>query len=1177
MRRSAASWAFEPHFVRHLLQYVSGTEDPFASAVGLNRLAQEPPQTLTEKDRLSLKLLGAGSLGLPWAILPLAQKIVQRSLGAILSPRPLNDRLNDPREKEKQWSAIKTHLEQNDEAVLHYLHDGTLATDHKNRILTILRSQIAPHLAIDPALLAPGDAEWEARTWVREAAKTLHELLQPSTREPDEPDSQTAQQKNQRQLCRLHLYPQTIAHTLLLPRTLREVLQNTKKSSLAPVGIYLPAELPESQQLLEQLLELAPEHQTKTGQPLEVTILDAKTQATEKVRAIQTGIALPVLEDPVAVQAALIRLTKTALKQNPVTPKKNSAAHKTGASLHVIVQSENPLLRDHLQKHAAKIDTENRLTLQARAGIQLQPNPTNANHETPEQETHTNKQTAIKTLNRTIVPATWQKQLHAASHYTIQLLTEALTKNSEISFTTSNNQTQTTTKPLQSTPNHKRFTQTLTQTKKPGTTTHTTQHRGEEWAQKNKNTPLFYKPPAEPATHDTGGLTAQVLALSEGETGDITLKTLTQTQTIPTKSTSGFACEPDTDATNPANRAWIRNQLKPETKHAPHHIHPQTIELPKKPEDRAKLLNTLALAVAHARAELLAVYTHETNTPPQQNDREINETINQLRYLANLTEQLGNIRGAQSTPPKTALIASDNTADHTEQTAATLAALAAGTRVLWIASKTREKSTKTLLRILRDAGLPKNAVRFQPLPENPDETANTLVHIARTGNPARATFHGKKETALKLAARLPELPLELHASTPGCTLITPSANLIQAAHDTAKSALTGLPSRRIKNVILLGSVWNSKTFHQELTAAYNQLQKTATKNTATKNPQQSKTVQPVQATQTTTHHTSTIGHIHLHRARTLTQAIQLQNTLAEGKTQSLHARTAYEIRFWLEHATAANLTINKPTSNPRTERQPTGTTANGTLGNATLTGGPNWLYPLCKWQPKPGTPSHTLHLRGLREEIRLLIETASSSLNWQQFDEIRRAALADALTWRTRLGIQNDEIGLGIERNILRYWPVETHIRLAENGHLADLLRVLAAGLEARAALSVSSSNPLPRPVRELLTRLGISAVTQNDDAWLENLNRTTTQNNTPTNNTPTAPTQGRLPARIRLIGGNRTRTALWLAGKTTTLWAEPVTMAGPVELLTMLQEQSISACAHAHGLAIPVPGLDKP
>jgi RHH-type proline utilization regulon transcriptional repressor/proline dehydrogenase/delta 1-pyrroline-5-carboxylate dehydrogenase len=34
--------------------------------------------------------------------------------------------------------------------------------------------------------------------------------------------------------------------------------------------------------------------------------------------------------------------------------------------------------------------------------------------------------------------------------------------------------------------------------------------------------------------------------------------------------------------------------------------------------------------------------------------------------------------------------------------------------------------------------------------------------------------------------------------------------------------------------------------------------------------------------------------------------------------------------------------------------------------------------------------------------------------------------------------------------------------------------------------------------------------------------------------------------------------------------------MAGPVELLTLLREQSVSARAHRHGLAVPVPGLDE-
>jgi RHH-type proline utilization regulon transcriptional repressor/proline dehydrogenase/delta 1-pyrroline-5-carboxylate dehydrogenase len=64
---------------------------------------------------------------------------------------------------------------------------------------------------------------------------------------------------------------------------------------------------------------------------------------------------------------------------------------------------------------------------------------------------------------------------------------------------------------------------------------------------------------------------------------------------------------------------------------------------------------------------------------------------------------------------------------------------------------------------------------------------------------------------------------------------------------------------------------------------------------------------------------------------------------------------------------------------------------------------------------------------------------------------------------------------------------------------------------------------------------------------------------------------------RVRLIGGDAVRAAEWMGGlDRAALWAQPVTMAGPVELLTLLREQAVSARAHRHGLAIAVPGLDE-
>lgn len=250
----------------------------------------------------------------------------------------------------------------------------------------------------------------------------------------------------------------------------------------------------------------------------------------------------------------------------------------------------------------------------------------------------------------------------------------------------------------------------------------------------------------------------------------------------------------------------------------------------------------------------------------------------------------------------------------------------------------------------------------------------------------------------------------------------------------------------------------------------------------------------------------------------------------------------------------------------RVERQPGGGWNDAVVGLPALSGGPNRLLTLGAWRPREGTRSETLHLRGLDPEVRLLIEAAQATLGYEEFDAVRRAALADALAWRTAFGVLRDGIELGIERNVLRYAAVPTQLRLAEGGSVAALVRVLAAALLVHAPVTVSTGEVLPAEVSTYLAKLGIEVSLERDDDWMERLAVS-----------GPAGSDGRVAPRVRLIGGDRVRAAEWLGGlDRTALWAEPVTMAGPVELLVLLREQSVSARANRHGLAVPVPGLDE-
>ncbi|WP_280116180.1 aldehyde dehydrogenase family protein [Leucobacter coleopterorum] len=228
-----------------------------------------------------------------------------------------------------------------------------------------------------------------------------------------------------------------------------------------------------------------------------------------------------------------------------------------------------------------------------------------------------------------------------------------------------------------------------------------------------------------------------------------------------------------------------------------------------------------------------------------------------------------------------------------------------------------------------------------------------------------------------------------------------------------------------------------------------------------------------------------LGVLHSH---TISEGIAKQNLVGGGAVAGLQANDGDEILGWLEGVQAASLSVNRPTTVARIERQPGGGWNEAIMGLPALAGGPNWLLALGSWQPREGTRSDTLHLRGLDPEIQLLIEAAQEELSYEDFDALRRAALADALAWRTSLGVVHDAIGLGIERNTLRYWPVATQIRLAERASVASLLRVIAAALLVRAPVAVSTGEVLPSAISSFLASQGIEVSLERDDDWIERL-----------------------------------------------------------------------------------------
>jgi len=296
-------------------------------------------------------------------------------------------------------------------------------------------------------------------------------------------------------------------------------------------------------------------------------------------------------------------------------------------------------------------------------------------------------------------------------------------------------------------------------------------------------------------------------------------------------------------------------------------------------------------------------------------------------------------------------------------------------------------------------------------------------------------------------------------------------------------------------------------------------------------------------------------------AATLGEAFELQNAVAYGLTGGIHSLDPEEVSAWLDHVQAGNLYVNRPITGAIVRRQPFGGWKRSSVGPGTKAGGPNTLYALGSWQPVPAPESGELHLAGVNARVTAVVEASQPALDYVEFETVRRGVLSDAAAWEQEFSVARDVSDLGVERNVFRYRPAATTIRLAEGGSLAEFVRVLAAGVLAGASLTLSSAVPVPAGLLPLIEAadlggellLGIQSVTIESDAAFA------------------ARARAELPSRVRLVSGPESHAAADLAealggSPDVAIWSGPVTSAGRIELLPFLHEQAVSITAHRFG-----------
>ena len=644
-----------------------------------------------------------------------------------------------------------------------------------------------------------------------------------------------------------------------------------------------------------------------------------------------------------------------------------------------------------------------------------------------------------------------------------------------------------------------------------------------------------------------------------------------------------FANTPDTDPAIADNRAWVRATLRkaPTSTLGVDTINAARVTDERRLDDRlgaavaaasawgaltgaerGAVLHRIGEALEAHRADLLEVMAAEAGKTADQADPEISEAVDFAHYYGELAAGLDTVDGAVAVPEKLTLVTPPWNFPVAIPAGSVLAALAAGSAVALKPAGPAERCGAVLASIVK--------------PVLPDADLLTLIQVEERALGRQLISHalvdrviltGAYETAELFRSFRADLPLLAETSGKNAIIVTPSADLDLAVKDVISSAFghAGQKCSAASLVVLVGSVARSERFRHQLLDAARSLtvgrpsdprsqvgpviEPAAGKllDGLTKlGPGESWLLEPKSLDDTGRlwspgirdgvtrgsdyHRTEYFGPIlGVMTAETLDEAIDLVNDVDFGLTSGLHSLDPDELALWLDRVQAGNLYVNRGITGAIVRRQPFGGWKRSAVGPGTKAGGPNYLIGLSGWQSASSSSSARID----NVAVRALLTAAGNN------PMLERAAHSDAAAWESSFGTTADVSGLWAERNVLRYLPVPVEVRLAPGGSVAELLRVVAAGLRAGAPFRVSTASSLP-------VDLPVDVRIEDDETFAAGL---------------------RGVNRVRLVGGSAEALARATGGRPDlAVWSHPVTEAGRVEMLPFLREQAVSITAHRFG-----------
>lgn len=594
--------------------------------------------------------------------------------------------------------------------------------------------------------------------------------------------------------------------------------------------------------------------------------------------------------------------------------------------------------------------------------------------------------------------------------------------------------------------------------------------------------------------------------------------------------------------------------------------------------ERAEILRQAGAALEANRGLLIEVAMSETGKIVEQADPEVSEAVDFAYFYADMAEELAQVDGAQFQPKALTVITPPWNFPLAIPAGSVLAALAAGSGVIFKPAPNAQRCGAVIAQTLWDAGVPRSALHLVNVGENElgaQLLADPLVD--------QVILTGAYETAQLFRSFRTDLQLFAETSGKNAIIVTPSADFDLAVKDVVYSAFghAGQKCSAASLVVLVGSVANSPRFRNQLLDAVQSLAVGSEFDITTQinrvvevpsgklqaglttlEPGQQWLVEPKQqgddprlwspgvrdgVTRGSEYHlTEYFGPIlGIMTARNIDEAIDIVNDVDYGLTSGLHSLDQAEINTWLNRVQAGNLYINRGTTGAIVRRQPFGGWKKSAVGPGAKAGGPNYLIGLGSW-------SSTIANQGAepKPRVKQFVESASSSLVEADFHWLARATASDAAAWNEKFSSCTDVSNLVVERNVFRYRPMiqPVIIRVGTAVSNAELVRAVAAGLATETPIEVSLQGELDPIIAATLSAAGISTRQEDDSAWSQRL------------------TDSRIE-RVRTVGIPAGEVLKQADGRPSlAVWGHPLTESGRVELLPFVREQAISITAHRFG-----------